>query len=134
MPSDLHNVVLDAKVVKPFEIVPMLPSNLLNIQTVADEIICTKSLNIYKVVSITHDLTDFRVGVKDSFHDVLVCKKITTLKKGNSVNGIRPAQFDAVPSERSITNEKKRDLRAKFQHLTQGQHRAFHMEMCGDNV
>jgi hypothetical protein len=36
VPRDLHRIVRDAKVVKPFEIVPMLPSNVLNMQTVAD--------------------------------------------------------------------------------------------------
>jgi ribosome-interacting GTPase 1 len=81
--------VQDAKVVKPFEIVPMLPSNFLNIQIVADEIICTKSLNISKVVSIMYDSTDLsRVGVKESFSDVEVCKKIRILKKGKSVNDV----------------------------------------------
>jgi hypothetical protein len=50
--------VLDAKVVNPFEVVAMLPSDFMNIQTVADEIICGDSLNIAKAVSITFDSTD----------------------------------------------------------------------------
>jgi hypothetical protein len=71
VPSGLRKVVREAKVVKSFEIIPMLPSNFLNIQTVTNEIICTKSLNISKFVSITYDSTDLsRFGVNESFSDV----------------------------------------------------------------
>jgi hypothetical protein len=134
VPSDLHKIVQDAKVVKSFEIVPMLPSNFLNIQMVADEIICAKSLNISKIVSIMYDSTDLsRVGVKESFGNVEVCKMIRILK-GNSMNDIRTAQFEAGTSEHSITEEKKWDLRAMIPYLAQEQYTAFYMEMCGDNI
>lgn len=136
VPYDLHKIVRASKVLKPFETALMFPSDFLNIQTVADEVIHTKGLNISKVVSITYATTDVsRVGVKESFRSTEVCKKIRVLKKGYGMNDMCAAQFEAVPSEHSITEEKKKqDLKGMVPYLAQDKQKVFYMDICSDNV
>lgn len=66
--------------------------------------------------------------MKESFSNVEVCKKITILKKEKSVNDICCAHFEAVLSEHSITEEKKKDLRAMIPYLHHEEYRAFYIE------
>jgi hypothetical protein len=53
VPNGVYKIVRDAKAIKRFEILPILPSYSLKIRTAADQVICIKSLNTSKIMSKT---------------------------------------------------------------------------------
>ncbi|KAJ4430817.1 hypothetical protein ANN_19408 [Periplaneta americana] len=97
IPSELQQIVQEAKMVKPFQVVSMQSMDFLNIQTVADNIICTKALNISKEVCISIDCSDLNsITVKETHSDMDIGKKDKVLKKGKSMKDITSALFEAI--------------------------------------
>ncbi|KAJ4451563.1 hypothetical protein ANN_03032 [Periplaneta americana] len=78
IPSDQLKIVQDSKIVKPFQTVPMLESD------VADQLIFIKNLNISKACCIQYDVSKASsVSVKQSY-DNEAADTIKMLKKENN--------------------------------------------------
>lgn len=134
IPSDLHKIVRDARINKPFKVIPMYPSDFLDFQTTADNIISTKSLNISKAVSIEYDCADVsRVGLKESHSELETCRNIKVLRKGRTETDLRNATIEVITSERRrLTTEKMNDLKAMIPYLEKEEHKAYYRNLCGD--
>ena len=110
----------------------MSGSNFLNIQSVADKIITTKQLNISKAVSISYDASDLTcVLVKDSYSEIEIGHKLKVLKKGKNIKDLRSAMFEVSSSLQSLSDEKKKDLRAMIPYLANKEHKEYYLKRCG---
>ncbi|PSN48636.1 hypothetical protein C0J52_12710 [Blattella germanica] len=108
--TDLFKIVQESKVVNPFQVVPMLESDFLDIQQAADQIISTKNLNISKTCSIEYEAGKAgSVSVKQS-HDVgenemAKCRPTKKSEKGYFLrinNEIPPWKRDQVNLPRGV--------------------------------
>jgi hypothetical protein len=53
-------------------------------------------------------------------------------EEGKMLNAIRSAHFENVPSEFSVSEEEKKDLRITITFLSQEEHRKHYMGTCGN--
>ncbi|CAH1109433.1 unnamed protein product [Psylliodes chrysocephalus] len=95
VPNDMHDVVRSMKYSLPFSVVNMEELRFFDIQTAADDLFNTKSLNISKAVHVRIDSKKLgNLLPKETFSDFEQWKETCILKKGNKASDLKNTMSD----------------------------------------
>lgn len=141
IPSELEDVVRTARINNPFNVISMKKDEFIDFAGLSKEFLTTQALHITKAshIKISHKKPHIvKLATSFSF-DPPMWTKVNVLKKNKNLNALpSPEELPKVQFVNKISKEKKKDLQAMIEYLTEPHHRTFYeallQEQEGDTI
>lgn len=128
VPSELKDIVLSSTHNKKFEVIEMMKNKFFEFQSVCDNLINTKNINVSKVSMIKYTANG-RVETKKAFSEVEDWQLVNVFKKGKSVEDLKKVELVIDNKPADIKADKKQNLLSMIPFLDE-KYKDFYLNLC----